>query len=77
MTKLPLLPYRDLKKVLEARGFVWVRREGSHNIFRHENGNIVVLPDHGSQMIVRPLLRKILRDIGLSPEEYCRLLEKL
>ena len=52
MTKLPLLPYRDLKKVLEARGFVWVRREGSQNIFRHENANIVVLPDHGSQMIV-------------------------
>ncbi len=39
-------------------------------------GRIVVIPDHGSQVIVRPLLRKILRDLGLSVEEYTRFLEE-
>ena len=76
MTKLRLVPYRDLKKVLAAKGFYWARCEGSHNVFRHDSGRIVVVPDHGSQVIVRPLLRKILRDLNLSPEEYHRLLDE-
>ncbi len=54
-----------------------LRREGSHNTFRNAQGRIVVIPDHGSQVIVRPLLRKILRDMGLSPEEYHRILKGL
>jgi len=61
----------------EAAGFHWVRREGSHNTFRNAEGRIVVIPDHGSQVIVRPLLRKILRDMGLSIEEYHNILDKL
>ncbi len=77
MTRLRLIPYRELKKVLEAMGFEWVRCEGSHNIFRHSSGKIVVIPDHGSQVIIRPLLRKILRDLGLSLEDYTRHLNNL
>lgn len=77
MTRLRLAPYRELRKVAEAAGFRWVRREGSHNTFRNAEGRIVVIPDHGSQVIVRPLLRKILRDMGLSMEEYSRILEEL
>lgn len=77
MTRLRLVPYRELSKVAEAAGFHWVRREGSHNTFRNAEGRIVVIPNHGSQVIVRPLLRKILRDIGLSVEEYHNILDKL
>ena len=75
MTRLRLVAYRELSKVAEAAGFRWIRREGSHNSFRNAEGRIVVIPDHGSQVIVRPLLRKILRDMGLSVEEYTRLLD--
>jgi len=74
LTRLRLVPYRELKKVAEAAGYSWIRCEGSHNVFRHLSGRIVVIPDHGSQVIVRPLLRKILRDLGLSPEAYQHLL---
>ncbi len=77
MTKLRLVAYRQLSKVAEAAGFRWVRQEGSHNVFRNAEGRIVVIPDHGSQVIVRPLLRKILRDMGLSVEDYDRILEEL
>lgn len=76
MTRLRLVAYRELSKVAEEAGFHWARREGSHNTFRNAKGRIVVIPDHGSQVIVRPLLRKILRDLGLSVEEYTRLLEE-
>jgi len=54
VTKLRLVAYRQLSKVAEAAGFRWVRREGSHNVFRNPEGRIVVIPDHGSQVIVRP-----------------------
>ncbi len=76
MTKLRLIPYRDLAKVVEEAGFRWARREGSHNTFRNDEGRIVVIPDHGSQVIVRPLLRKILRDIGMTTEDYGKILDK-
>lgn len=36
----------------------------------------MVISDHGSQGIVRPLLRKILWDVGLSVNEYTHLLEE-
>jgi len=68
-----LLPYRDLVRVVEAAGFAWVRRVGSHNTFRSADGRIVVIPDHGGQVIVRPLLRKVIRDLGLTADEYNRL----
>ena len=77
MTRIRLVAYRELSKVAEKSGFKWVRREGSHNTFRNAAGRIIVIPDHGSQVIVRPLLRKILRDMGLSPEDYDRILQEL
>jgi predicted RNA binding protein YcfA (HicA-like mRNA interferase family) len=77
VTRLRLVTYRQLSKVAEAAGFQWVRREGSHNTFRNSSGQIVVIPDHGSQVIVRPLLRKMLRDMNLTIDEYHRLLDEL
>lgn len=77
MTKLRLVTYRELKKVAEAVGFEWQRREGSHNTFKNPDGRIVVIPDHGAQVIVRPLLRKILRDLGLHVDRYQRILDEL
>lgn len=77
MTRLHLRPYGDLRKVAERAGFQWVRCEGSHNVFRNAEGRIVSIPDHGAQVIVRPLLRKILRDLGITLEEYTRILGEL
>lgn len=77
MTKLRLVTFRELSGVAEKAGFHSVRREGSHNTFRNSAGRIIVIPDHGSQVIVRPLLRKILRDMGLSLEQYHKILEEL
>jgi predicted RNA binding protein YcfA (HicA-like mRNA interferase family) len=77
VSKLPVVPYSKLKKIVLAAGFKWVRCEGSHNSFSNDRGTIIVIPDHGHHVIVRPLLRKILRDMGLSIEEYHRLLRKI
>jgi len=77
VTRLRLVPYRDLERVTEAAGFEWVRCRGSHNTFRSADGRIIVIPDHGKQVIVRPLLRRIIRDMGLTVEEYNHLLDSL
>lgn len=77
MSKLRLVPYELLAKVAEAKGFRWVRCVGSHNTFRDKTGKIIVIPDHGSTMIFRPLLRKILRDMGVGIEEYEKILKEL
>ena len=77
MSRLKLLPYQDLAKVAEAAGFEWIRRQGSHNTFRSTDGRIIVIPDHGKQVIVRPLLRKIIRDMGLTVDDYNKLVDSL
>ena len=67
MTRLRLVVFAKLAKVAEVKGFRRVRQEGSHNVFHNAEGKIVVIPNHGSQVIVRPLLRKILRDRASAP----------
>ncbi len=77
MTKLPLVTYSDLRKAAEASGFHWVSSKGSHNKFRDASGRTVIIPNHGSQVIGRSLLRKLLNQMGITIEEYLRLIEEL
>ncbi len=77
MTKLRLVTYKELTKVAQRSGFAWQRCVGSHNTFKNSEGRIIVIPDHSGQVIVRPLLRKILRDMGISVDEYHKTLENL
>ena len=77
MTKLPVVPFRNLAKIAESLGFVRVRRKGSHVVFRRTDGRVTVIPDHGSADIQRPLIRQILRDMELSVDDYLKLLDQL
>jgi len=77
LTRLRLAKYKELKKVAESVGFRWVRCEGSHNTFHNTEGRIIVIPDHGSQVIVRSLMRKIIRDLGISVAEYHKILDDI
>jgi predicted RNA binding protein YcfA (HicA-like mRNA interferase family) len=77
VSRLRLVSYRHLRRVAEAAGFEWVRCVGSHNSFRNADGQVVVIPDHGSQVIVRSLTRRIVRDLGLTVDEYNRLLDEV
>jgi len=70
VSHLKVLPFVGLAKVAHWAGFREARRKGSHVSFKHADGRIVVIPDHGRHEIVRPLLRKIIRDLGLTVEQY-------
>lgn len=73
--RLPALKAGELVRALERAGFRKVRQRGSHARFRHPDGRVVTVPIHPGQDIGRGLLRKVLRDARLTPEDLRRLLE--
>jgi predicted RNA binding protein YcfA (HicA-like mRNA interferase family) len=56
--------------VLERRGFVAVWQSGSHAIFRHPDGRGTTIPIHGKRDLGRGLLRQIMRDADLTPDDF-------
>lgn len=74
MPKLPILKPREVIRTLEKLGFNEIRQRGSHKQFRHPNGLFTTVPVHPSRDISPSLLRKILDDVHISPEEFLRLL---
>lgn len=70
MSKLPLLKARELIKILKKLGFAKLRQKGSHVFLSHPDGRTTVVPIHPTKRIGRGLLRSILHDIELSPEEF-------
>lgn len=76
MPKLPVVSARQLIKILESLGFVETRQKGSHKFFKHQDGRVTSVPFHGGEDLGKGLLRKILNQIEVSPEEFRKLLGK-
>lgn len=74
MTKLPILSPGKVAKALQQAGFERVRQRGSHFFFKHPDGRATVIPMHRGEDIGRGLLRKILRDIEMTPKDFLKLL---
>ena len=62
------VPLRDVIRALVAAGFAHVRTKGSHAVFKHPNGRVVVVPQHNT--IKRGTLASILRQAGLTVPEF-------
>ncbi len=77
MSKLPLVNAKTFEKLLIRLGFQIIRQKGSHVFYRHPDGRYTTLPHHQGQDISRPLIREILRQIDMTPEEFIELLKKL
>lgn len=73
MVKLPSFKPRQVISALEQLGFVEVRQRGSHKQFRHVDGRVTTVPDHKGRDISPGLLRKILEDIRVKPEDFLRI----
>jgi len=72
MSHLPSLRARELIAILELLGFKKVRQKGSHAFYRHADGRTTLVPIHSGEQIGRGLLRQILREIEMSPEEFLK-----
>ena len=66
---LPSLTARDVIEMAEAQGFKKIRQKGSHAIYAHSDGRRTVIPIHAGKTIGLGLLREILRDIGINPND--------
>ena len=76
MTKLPRdISGRDIVKQLEKLGYYVDHQKGSHIILKHEERSLprLSIPDHKNVRV--GLLRKIIRDADLTPEEFVELIK--
>ncbi len=73
MSKLPQISGRESIKALEKISFYFMRQRGSHIILcRDELFTLVVVADH--KELDKGTLRAIIRDTGLSIDQFLRLL---
>jgi predicted RNA binding protein YcfA (HicA-like mRNA interferase family) len=72
--RLPAVTAAQVIKVLEGLGFQRIRQSGSHATYRRQDGRWTIVSIHADKTIPRGTLRKILRDAGLTVEEFADLL---
>lgn len=70
MGNVPVLKPTEVIAILLRLGFVEVRQRGSHKQFRHPDGRVTTVPVHPGRDIAPPLLRQIIKDIGLTLDEF-------
>ena len=73
--KLPVISGKDAVKAFEKLGYVMVRQTGSHIRIKHKSDHSkkpLTIPNH--KVIGKGLLRKLLRDAEITPEEFNRLI---
>jgi predicted RNA binding protein YcfA (HicA-like mRNA interferase family) len=74
MTRLPTLSAQQALSALQRGGFEVTHQRGSHVRLVHRVQNIkTVIPVHPGDMS-RPLLKKIIKQCGLSEEQFRQLL---
>jgi len=67
--RTPTITPRQLIRVLTHLGFEKKRQRGSHAFFYHEDGRHTTVSIHSKDM-KRNILRKVLRDIRISEDEF-------
>lgn len=72
MPKLPVISGDDFVKAIGKIGYQWDHTEGSHMILFHPSKGRLSVPRH--KELGRGLLRALIRDTGLTHDEFLKLL---
>lgn len=73
--RLPVVKPRDVIRVAEKLGFVLDRQRGSHAVYyRARDGARIVVPVHQGRDIKPKTLAGIIKDMGITVEEFAELL---
>ena len=64
---------REFQAVARRLGFTKTRQTGSHERWNHADGRAVTIPLHCGREIGPPLFFKILRQLGISANEFQKL----
>jgi predicted RNA binding protein YcfA (HicA-like mRNA interferase family) len=75
MPKPPVVRSRQVMAALERAGFEHISQEGSHVKMRHPDGRIAILVDYGSCDYPTGTLRRELSRLGITLEDFRRLLK--
>ncbi|PKB73305.1 MAG: hypothetical protein BZY75_02555 [SAR202 cluster bacterium Io17-Chloro-G7] len=71
MARLPVTSGDRFVRVMSQIGFVWDYTQGSHMILLHPDGSRLSVPRH--RELGHGLLRALIRDAGLTREEFLSL----
>jgi predicted RNA binding protein YcfA (HicA-like mRNA interferase family) len=64
---------KDLERVARKLGFEKTRQKGSHGRWQHPDGRATTIPIHGNAEIGGWLFREILKQLGITEDEFQRL----
>jgi predicted RNA binding protein YcfA (HicA-like mRNA interferase family) len=70
---MPSARAKEFQAAARRLGFKPTRQTGSHERWIHPDGRAVTIPLHGGREIGPPLFFKILRQMGLSLEQFQKL----
>ncbi len=73
MPPLPIISGDEFVKALRRLGYTWERTVGSHMILVHPMRSTLSVPRH--RELGRGLLRRLIRDAGVTVDELLGLLE--
>lgn len=75
--KLPVVKAREVIRVATKLGFVFDHQKGGHAVYHREKDKArVVIPMHAGKDLRPKTLAGILDDMGITPEEFRRLLRE-
>lgn len=72
MSILGNVKVKEMERVLLKKGFRIQKMRGSHATFRHSDGRITTLAYHPGN-IAKPIVSKILKQVGISAQEFQKL----
>jgi predicted RNA binding protein YcfA (HicA-like mRNA interferase family) len=76
MASLPSVTGRQAVEAFGKAGFALVRISGSHHMLRRPGHRYVLsVPVHGKKKLKPGTLRSLIRDAGMTVEEFCELLD--
>jgi predicted RNA binding protein YcfA (HicA-like mRNA interferase family) len=70
---MPSATARDFQRVARLLGFTFNRTTGGHERWIHPDGRGVTIPIHSGKEIGYFCFTKILRQVGVSQEEFSRM----
>ncbi|RLI48495.1 MAG: hypothetical protein DRO73_09100 [Candidatus Thorarchaeota archaeon] len=73
MSRLPSLKPAEVVRKLQRAGFLIDHVTGSHYILRHPDGRRAVVPYHAGRDVKRGVLRAVIRQAGLTVDEFLKL----
>jgi predicted RNA binding protein YcfA (HicA-like mRNA interferase family) len=71
MVKLPVVSGKEAARAFEKLGYQFRRTQGSHMIYKAPGRGMLSIPNH--KELDAGLLRKLIADAGITPEEFSNL----